>query len=64
MITLRAGAPTPDGTDIAHHVATRLAAFKVPARWFVAETSPRTPTGKVRKFALRDAIANGVLREI
>ena len=64
VITLRDGAPTPDGPDIAQHVATRLAAFKVPARWFVAATLPRTPTGKVRKFALRDAIANGDLREI
>ncbi|WP_328353130.1 AMP-binding protein [Mycobacterium sp. NBC_00419] len=64
VITIRADAAIPDELDIADHVATRLAAFKVPARWYVAESLPVTPTGKVRKFALRDAIDAGDLREI
>jgi fatty-acyl-CoA synthase len=42
----------------------RLAPFKVPARWFIADEFPRTPTGKVRKFALRDAAVRGELREL
>ena len=42
-----------------------LAPFKVPSRWFVTEEPfPATPTGKVRKFVLRDAILRGDLREI
>jgi len=41
-----------------------LAPYKVPCRWFVADEFPVTPTGKVRKFALRDAILRGELREL
>jgi fatty-acyl-CoA synthase len=46
------------------HVAVRLAPFKIPSRWFAAEELPVTPTGKVRKFELRDAILRGELREL
>jgi fatty-acyl-CoA synthase len=46
------------------HLRDRLAPFKVPARWFTAAEFPVTPTGKVRKFELRDAIARGDLREL
>jgi fatty-acyl-CoA synthase/long-chain acyl-CoA synthetase len=53
-----------DKVEIADFVAARLAQFKVPARWFVTDSLPTTPTGKVRKFALRDAIARGHLREL
>ena len=41
-----------------------LAPFKVPSRWFLADEFPVTPTGKVRKFALRDAILRGEIREL
>jgi fatty-acyl-CoA synthase len=50
--------------DLVDYVAQRLAPFKVPVRWFVADALPVTPTGKVRKFALRDAIESGELLEI
>jgi fatty-acyl-CoA synthase/long-chain acyl-CoA synthetase len=50
--------------DIVDHVGQRLAPFKVPARWFVVDALPVTPTGKVRKFELRDSILRGQLREI
>jgi fatty-acyl-CoA synthase len=46
------------------HVRARLAPFKMPSRWFVADQLPVTPTGKVRKFELRDAILGGELREL
>jgi fatty-acyl-CoA synthase len=49
---------------LSDHVAARLAPFKIPSRWFVAEELPVTPTGKVRKFELRDAILRGELREL
>lgn len=42
----------------------RLAPFKVPSRWFVADQLPVTPTGKVRKFELRDAILHAELQEL
>jgi fatty-acyl-CoA synthase/long-chain acyl-CoA synthetase len=51
-------------TEIVDYVGSRLAPFKVPARWFVIDTLPLTPTGKVRKFELRDSIIHGDLREI
>jgi fatty-acyl-CoA synthase/long-chain acyl-CoA synthetase len=46
------------------HARARLAAFKVPARWFVADAFPVTPTGKVRRFALREAILRDELEEL
>ena len=46
------------------HVCARLAPFKVPSRWFVADQLPVTPTGKVRKFELRDAILREELPEL
>jgi fatty-acyl-CoA synthase len=41
-----------------------LAPHKVPQRWYVASELPKTPTGKVRKFALPDLIAQGIVREL
>jgi fatty-acyl-CoA synthase/long-chain acyl-CoA synthetase len=49
---------------ISDYVATRLAPFKIPARLFVSDALPVTPTGKVRRFELRDAIIRGQLREL
>jgi fatty-acyl-CoA synthase/long-chain acyl-CoA synthetase len=50
--------------DVVNYVARRLAPFKVPTRWFVTDSLPVTPTGKVRKFMVRDAIVSGQLQEI
>jgi fatty-acyl-CoA synthase/long-chain acyl-CoA synthetase len=63
-IRIRDGAPDVLKTDIVDYVASRLAPFKVPARWFIVDALPLTPTGKVRKFELRDSIEHGHLREI
>ena len=46
------------------HLRDRLAPFKIPVRWFTATELPVTPTGKVRKFELRDAIIRGDLPEL
>jgi fatty-acyl-CoA synthase/long-chain acyl-CoA synthetase len=46
------------------HVRERLAPFKVPSRWFIADQLPVTPTGKVRKFELRHAILREELPEL
>lgn len=64
VIRVHDDAPTPDKAEFADFAAARLAPFKVPARWFIADSFPTTPTGKVRRFALRDAIACGHLREL
>jgi fatty-acyl-CoA synthase len=46
------------------YLRNRLAPFKIPTRWFVVAEFPVTPTGKVRKFELRDAILLGNLTEL
>ncbi len=46
------------------HVRTRMPSYKVPARWFLVDEFPRTPTGKVQRFALRDAILEHELHEL
>ncbi|MGW0036977.1 class I adenylate-forming enzyme family protein [Gordonia sp. NPDC003376] len=42
----------------------RISPHMVPSRWFVADVFPTTPTGKIRKFAVRDQIGSAQLREI
>jgi fatty-acyl-CoA synthase/long-chain acyl-CoA synthetase len=63
-IRTTAGADDRLKTEIVDYVGKRLAPFKVPARWFIVDALPLTPTGKVRKFELRDSIVHGDLREI
>jgi fatty-acyl-CoA synthase len=63
-IRTTAGAHDRLKTEIVDYVGKRLAPFKVPARWFIVDALPLTPTGKVRKFELRDSIVHGDLREI
>lgn len=43
--------------SVREHLTSRLAPFKMPRRWFVADTLPLTASGKVQKFTLRDVIA-------
>lgn len=43
------------------HCRSRLAQFKVPEQWFVTDELPVTPTGKVRKFKVLEAIDDGRL---
>ncbi|UXA11526.1 AMP-binding protein [Mycobacterium sp. SMC-8] len=50
--------------DLTEYVAGHLAPFKMPSRWFIADAMPVTPTGKVRKFELREAILRGQLQEL
>ena len=47
--------------SLAEHCRSQLAPFKVPEQWFVTDELPVTPTGKVRKFRVRDAISEGRL---
>jgi acyl-CoA synthetase (AMP-forming)/AMP-acid ligase II len=56
VIRLKPGATTTED-EIRHHVAERLAAFKVPVKvWFVDDELPRNPAGKVLKRELRDRL--------
>jgi fatty-acyl-CoA synthase len=42
--------------ELADYCRARLAAEKVPVRWLVTDTFPLTPSGKIRKDALRDQL--------
>jgi fatty-acyl-CoA synthase len=64
VLRVRGSAQAELKNQLADHVRARLAPFKVPARWFVTDEMPVTPTGKVRKFELRDAILHEELREL
>jgi acyl-CoA synthetase (AMP-forming)/AMP-acid ligase II len=47
-------APGPEALDA--HCRAVLAAFKCPRAYHLLPEFPRTPSGKVQKFALRDAL--------
>jgi fatty-acyl-CoA synthase len=53
--------PTPD--ELFTFCRSRLAPFKTPKLWYFVDTFPRTPSGKIQKFVLRDRVASGELRE-
>jgi fatty-acyl-CoA synthase/long-chain acyl-CoA synthetase len=60
-----AGEPEAVKRTLVAQAQSRLAPYKVPSRWFVTDTEfPVTPTGKVRKFELRDAVLRGELQEL
>ncbi len=57
VVTLKPGAQASED-DIRHHVAQRLAAFKVPVKVaFWPESLPRNPAGKILKTELKKAFA-------
>jgi fatty-acyl-CoA synthase len=45
--------------ELAAYCHARLAAEKVPVRWLVTDSFPLTPSGKIRKDALRDQLTEG-----
>ena len=53
-----------DAAALARHCAETIARFKVPAQWFSVDEFPMTPSGKVRKVALREMAAARALRQI
>ena len=56
VVQLRPGATVTDD-ELKTHVGTRLAAFKVPVRfWFRDEPLPRNPAGKIVKRELREEL--------
>ncbi len=64
VLVLRGERPEDLVESVREHLSTRLAPFKTPRRWFVAEELPSTASGKVQKFKLRDVITGGSLEEI
>lgn len=50
--------------DLTCFLREQTAAYKIPERWFVVDEFPCTPTGKVQRYLLQDAIARGELVEL
>jgi fatty-acyl-CoA synthase len=61
-VTLKAGV-SADEASIVAHVRARLAGFKAPER-VVFGPLPKTPTGKIQKFVLREAAWAGHTRRV
>ena len=58
-VRLRPGSAA-DESALRAHVSERLAAFKVPSRWWLrTDDLPRNATGKVLKRELRETFPNG-----
>jgi acyl-CoA synthetase (AMP-forming)/AMP-acid ligase II len=64
VIVAREAAAPPDPAALAEHLRRTLAPYKTPRRWFLAPELPRTPSGKVQKFILTGAAADGGLAEL
>lgn len=64
VIRVRGEEPADLGGQLRAYAREHLSPYKVPARWFVAEELPVTPTGKVQKFAVVDRVEAGRLREV
>lgn len=47
--------------ELERHCGRWLAPYKVPQHWYLAEKLPVTPSGKVQKFKLTEAAADGAL---
>ena len=57
FVVARAGR-TIDAQSVDAFCRTKMAAFKRPRRLFVVESLPKTATGKIQRFALRDQLAS------
>jgi acyl-CoA synthetase (AMP-forming)/AMP-acid ligase II len=44
----------PDPAELDRHVRSRLAGFKAPDVYEIRDELPKTATGKIRKFILRE----------
>ncbi|MFE6926027.1 class I adenylate-forming enzyme family protein [Nocardia sp. NPDC057663] len=64
VLVVRGDQPDDLVDSVKAQLSTTLSPFKTPRRWFVADSLPATPSGKVQKFLLRQAIVDGVVDEI
>ena len=61
-MVLRTGSAVSEA-DLVEHVKTRIARFKAPKSVTFGEL-PKTATGKIQKFALRDQLWSGRDRRV
>lgn len=60
VVRLQPGVERPSAQSLYDHCRTRLAAYKLPVRWYYVDTFPATSSGKIQKFALREQIGRGI----
>jgi acyl-CoA synthetase (AMP-forming)/AMP-acid ligase II len=63
LVVLAEGASATEA-DIIAHCRTRIAGYKTPKRVEFREAIPRTATGKIQKFKLRETFWAGVERQV
>ncbi|MDO9438587.1 AMP-binding protein [Hydrogenophaga sp.] len=61
VVRLHPEVERPTALALYEHCRARLAAYKLPVRWYCVDTFPTTSSGKIQKFALREQIQQGVL---
>ncbi len=64
VVRVRDEEPADLREQLVAHCRARLSPYKIPARWFVTEELPLTPTQKVQKFKVVDAVTDGSYREL
>ena len=65
VLRLAADPPADLIDQLIAYARERMSPYKVPTRWFLADSDlPVTPTGKIRKFQVRDQIRESLLREL
>jgi fatty-acyl-CoA synthase len=52
VAVVRAGGMQAGEEELAAHLKTQLARFKIPRRWFFVEQLPKTALGKVQRAVL------------
>lgn len=57
VVVKEGSAPAPD--DLLDWMRSQTSAYKMPVAVHVIEAMPKTPTGKIRKLDLREAVARG-----
>ncbi|HKX74964.1 MAG TPA: acyl-CoA synthetase, partial [Acidimicrobiia bacterium] len=58
FVVLKPGAEST-GADLIQHVHSRIAHFKAPDEVDIVESLPKTSTGKIQKFVLREQVWAG-----
>jgi benzoate-CoA ligase len=53
---LPATGATPDHAELEQHCRDRMAAFKRPRRIITVDELPKTATGKIKRFELRNSL--------
>ena len=57
-------AAAPDPAELLEWCRPRISRHKIPSQWFVVDSFPTTPSGKIQKFLLRRQIDDGALQPV